>query len=351
MNLRSFRILALALTLTATAHAQTAYTVSTIGTANASAFGISGDGLKTTGYQGGIAFKTNNNTTPIWLSAGQGFAVSNYHEVVGVSHFASGDHATLWSGSTPYDLGTLGGSLSIANHINSSQGETVGLSRLTGNVLTHAFRKPFYNVMQDLGSLINNGNSIAYGITEEGVVVGQSDTLVSTGLVQHACQWDTNNVLRDLELGSPNYSYALAATHSYSTMFLNGITFTVRYTHAVGKFFTSATTSRARVWNTNNYSSSLTIQNLPPLVSTARDSVALGINGAKTIVGYSDITNNGVPHACRWQNGVVVDLNNLMVGAPAGTVLLRAQSISEDGKIVVQGAINGTTYSFLLTPR
>jgi len=351
MNLRSLLTTSLALTLTAAAHAQTAYTVAVIGGSTTSAFGISRDGLKTAGYQGSTAFMTNNNTTPILLSAGQGFAISNFNEVVGVSHFASGDHATLWSGSTPYDLGTLGGSLSIANHINTSYGDTVGLSRLTGNTLTHAFRKPLYSGMQDLGSLINNGNSVAYGITEEGLVVGQSDTLVSIGLVQHACLWDTNNALRDLELGSPNSSYALSATHSYVPLYLNGITFTVRYTHAVGRFYTSATTSRARVWTTNNYSSSLTVQNLLPLVSNARDSVAIGINAAQTIVGFSDITSNGTPHACRWKNGAVVDLNSLMVGAPAGTVLARAQGISEDGKIVVQGTINGSPRSFLLTPQ
>ena len=239
----------------------------------------------------------------------------------------------------------------MALSINTSFGTMVGVSDVPGNGASHAFLRPLYSPMQDLGTLIgSSGWSWASFITEENVVLGQSDVVVGGALFQHACQWN-GTTIQDLEPSAPYTSIANAATHSYTTIYLNGITFSVRNTHSVGSYYPTSASRRARIWTTNNYSSGISAQNLQPLVSNAQYSEAIGINSARTVVGYSDIAFNGNPRACRWQNGVVTNLNALMVGAPAGTVLLRAKSISENGKIVVQGMINGVGYSFLLTPQ
>lgn len=352
MNLRSLLMTSLALTLTATAHAQTAYTVAMIGGSTTTVFGISRDGLKTTGTQGSSVFKTNNNTTPFLLGTGQGFAVSNFGEVAGTMPVGGATHAAYWNGTVGYDLGTLGGLTSLGAHINTSAGDLVGVSYLSGNVVYHAFRRPLWSGMQDLGSLIGApGKSVAHFVTEEGTVLGMSETLVGSTLREHACQWDTNNAIRDLDPAGTFNSVAYAATHSDAVMYLNGFAFNVHYTHAVGQAYTGAATSRARMWTTNDYSFGVSVQSLPALASTAQHSVAYGINGARTVVGFSDTATSNNQRACRWKNGVVVDLNTLMVGAPAGTVLRQARGISEDGKIVVQGTINGSPRSFLLTPQ
>ena len=60
-------------------------------------------------------------------------------------------HAFLYSGSTMTDLGTLGGTNSVAYGINAS-GQVVGYAHTTGNAAAHAF---LYSgsTMTDLGTL------------------------------------------------------------------------------------------------------------------------------------------------------------------------------------------------------
>jgi probable HAF family extracellular repeat protein len=70
------------------------------------------------------------------------------------------------------DLGTLGGSNSIADGINAS-GQVVGYSATTGGD-SHAF---LYSggIMTDLGTL-GGAESIALGINDGGQIVGYSAT-------------------------------------------------------------------------------------------------------------------------------------------------------------------------------
>lgn len=81
--------------------------------------------------------------------------------------------------TTPVDLGTLGGSFSVANAINKTQSAIAGNSSLSGDVNFHAFRK-LTGALQDLGTLPLNsatptGNSNAAGVSDNGVAVGNSD--------------------------------------------------------------------------------------------------------------------------------------------------------------------------------
>ena len=75
------------------------------------------------------------------------------------------------TGITIIDLGTLGGSISVAQGIND-QNQIVGYSTTAAGA-QHAFVWQ-NNIFTDLGVLAGASGSVAYDINESGVVVGQS---------------------------------------------------------------------------------------------------------------------------------------------------------------------------------
>ncbi|MBV9781004.1 MAG: hypothetical protein JOY62_13640 [Acidobacteriaceae bacterium] len=91
------------------------------------------------------------------------------------------------SNNGPEDLGTLGGSSSVANGINS-EGVVVGSAAITGDAAYHAFAKEKQKTgLIDLGTLSGGSNSSAAGINHSNVVVGTSDFADPVyGIVQHA---------------------------------------------------------------------------------------------------------------------------------------------------------------------
>lgn len=83
-------------------------------------------------------------------------------------------HAFLWSlvaGAT--DLGTLGGSESVAEETNDAQ-QVVGSSQITNDVAVHAFVWTAAGGMQDLGTLSGASDSRAHSINALGQIVGAS---------------------------------------------------------------------------------------------------------------------------------------------------------------------------------
>lgn len=119
---------------------------------------------------------------------------------------ANWQRAVLWDGTALYDLGSLAGTWSMANAINSN-GVVVGSTAVKDDVYPHAaaFDR---GTIHDLGSLGPTG-STAYGINDSGRVVGASS--VGAGPLLHAFVYDLpSGPMRDV---SPNQPCTLIAVN------------------------------------------------------------------------------------------------------------------------------------------
>jgi probable HAF family extracellular repeat protein len=108
--------------------------------------------------------------------------------VAGFSNTAgnTGEHATVWNGTTATDLGTLGGTYSGARAINNV-GQVVGAAATIGD---HAVHATLWNgtTATDLGTLPGGTSSVAYDINNAGQIVGLAQTTAEAG--DHAFLWN-----------------------------------------------------------------------------------------------------------------------------------------------------------------
>jgi probable HAF family extracellular repeat protein len=128
----------------------------------------------------GVIWQPNGNITTLPPYPGDTVSVAyttNQSGQVAVGNSgtcaASTTHAVLWqNGSSPTNLGSLGGTVNIALDIND-RGQVVGNSDLSGNMVTRTFLWQ-NGTMSDLGALPGDVDSFAGGINDPGQVVGQS---------------------------------------------------------------------------------------------------------------------------------------------------------------------------------
>lgn len=79
-------------------------------------------------------------------------------------------------------------------------------------------------------------------------------------------------------------------------------------------------------------------------------STAYDIDSSGQVVGEAE-TTGGTLHAFRYADGVMTDLNNLLMQpADSGWELLTAKAINDRGEIVGQGRFHGELHAFLLSP-
>jgi probable HAF family extracellular repeat protein len=77
-------------------------------------------------------------------------------------------------------------------------------------------------------------------------------------------------------------------------------------------------------------------------------SIGYSINDYGQVVGTSNAVSD--MHAFVTENGVMKDLNSLMVASVTGWVLNKARGINNAGQITGTGTFNGLTRVFVLSP-
>jgi probable HAF family extracellular repeat protein len=278
---------------------------------------------------------------------------------------------------TVTDLGTLGGSVSLATGINDLT-RIVGQSSTVDDIATHPFLWRRNEGMQDLGTL-GGSFSTASGINDLGKVVGWSSTV---DFNTHAFLWTKTKGIRDL------------GTLGGCTSLAEAINFFGRVVGTSTTGCDSSSAFHAFIWT-----KAKGMQDLGTLGGCS--SRAVGINDAGEVVGQSELDptncNDTTQHAFLWTKkdgmkdlgmpsnvgfggltaissfGQIVatfcpepcdgsehgftwtqqtgwmDLNDL-IPADSGWVLVVPFGINAWGEIAGYGLINGQLHAFLLKP-
>jgi probable HAF family extracellular repeat protein len=259
---------------------------------------------------------TLGGTNSVAFSAsGDGSVIVGYSFIYG----SGANIAFKYSGNTMTNLGTLGGRNSYARGISADGSVIVGYSDIADNINYRAF-KYTGTTMTDLGTL-GGGSSIANGISADGSVIVGASYIPGDGA--HRAFKYIGTTMTDLgTLGGTNSS-AQGVSADGSVI--------VGHSQTIG----DSTTRAFKYTGT-------TMTDLGTLGGS--DSYAQDISAdGKVIVGYSKIAGNSTNHAFKYLNGVMTDLGTL------GGVESRADGISADGRVIVgySEIANGDDHAFV----
>ncbi len=213
-------------------------------------------------------------------------------------------------------LGTLGGATSQGRDVSDDGRVVVGFSHIAGNSTTHAFRWTASGGMQDLGTLVGGNQSVAHGVSGDGlVVVGVAANAAS---VLRAFRWTASGGMQDLGALGGNASVAYDASADGSAI--------------VGSAETAAGQLRAFRWTASGG-----MQDLGTLGGTISEGFSISADGLVIVGGSNNAAEKG--RAFHWILGFGMgDLGTL--GGNSGTS--RAFGVSGDGSVIVgQTSTNG----------
>jgi probable HAF family extracellular repeat protein len=273
--------------------------------------------------------------TVVGDGGGSAFDVNVNGWVVGYSWHAIGpipptffSHPFLWTPANGMvDLGTLGGRQGRAVAVNAS-GQVVGGSDtdLSFSGQQHAFLWTQADGMFDLGTLGGDLSSVAIGVNDDGLIVGNSGTLCDriepcdpANSVPHAFVWTPSSGMVPLGTfgGVKSRVRALSA---------NG--------HVVGDSQNGAGKYHAFMWTASNGMVDLGTLG-------GNESSAVAVNASGQVVGWSDLAD-GSRHAFWWTQTLgMVDLGTLGGNSSAAAINDRCQVV---GSSI---APNGQTHATL----
>jgi probable HAF family extracellular repeat protein len=247
---------------------------------------------------------------------------------------------------TVTDLGTLGGTFSVAGGINN-RGWVDGYSTLAGDQSQHAFLWR-NGTMTDLGTL-GGPNSVAYQpLNERGEVGGTAETHTLDPLGEDFCDFGTYLVCQPFlwQAGVMTPLPTLGGSNGDSKTFNNRgqvVGYAENNTQDSNCNPPQVLDFEAVIWEPKQ--GRVKITELLPLPG---DSIGIGfaINDKGQVAGITGSCSFEVVHAVLWQSGAVTDLGNL-----GGTTNNWAAAINNQGQAVGWSNLPGdmTYHTFLWT--
>ena len=285
---------------------------------SAVAFSINNNGVVTgwaltpTGAAHAFREGLTGDPTDLNQSANESYAYAGNTAgtVAGVTYVDGQSRATVWSGYGSTDLGA-----GAATDVNAV-GQVVG-----GNGQAFLYAD---GVLRELGTLPGGNWSSAYGLNDDGAIVGYGN--VSGGGFRGFVYSSDTGLLFLGTLGGNN-SYATAINNAGQ---IAG--------------FASTTDGNEHAFITAEGAPLMDIGTLG-----GSSSFAYGINDIGAVVGYSWVVDNSAQHAFLYYNGILRDLNSV-ISANSGWVLNQAYGINDEGDIVGSGTYQGQTRAFLIDP-
>ena len=265
-----------------------------------------------------------NLSGPIGGGGAAAYAINDSGQVVGFwKTNCPGSQATVWTGTTPQNLGDFGGHYSTAYGINNS-GVVVGASRYL-NTTVRAFRYSG-GALQDIGTLGGN-QSWAYGINDSGQITGASE--FSTSSYRRYAFRDGIALENFGGFDSAGFSInASGQVAGYSD-----------------RLFGNVNDRRAVRWT------GTTAEDLGTLPGFSV-SMGYGINDSGDVVGNC-LSDSNLKAAFLYIGGVMYDLNTLLLPGSSVTGLTVGDfgnSINNSGQIAATGTINGQLHALRLDP-